>query len=67
MSFWGTFLKTWQIRTSIKIQESIEDSYRIAKENAETQSNIPKIIDELIKKNDSWREKIKHHRKEIEK
>lgn len=63
MGFWDTFVKVWHVRTSIKIQESIEESFRFAKENVETQANIPKIIDELNKKNTSWDEKIEHHRK----
>lgn len=67
MSFWDTFVKVWQVRTSIKIQESLEESFRIANENKETQANIPKIIDELNKKNASWDEKIKRHRKNTDK
>lgn len=67
MGFWETFVKVWQVRTSIKIQESLEESYRVAKENAETQANMPKIIDELNKKNASWNEKIKHHRNKTDK
>ena len=67
MGFWDTFVKVWQVRTSIKIQESLEESYRVAKENAETQANIPKIIDELNKKNTSWDEKLEHHRKKTDK
>jgi hypothetical protein len=74
MGFWDTFVKVWQVRTSIKIQESLEESYRVAKENArvakenaETQANIPKIVDELNKKNASWNEKLELHRKKTEK
>lgn len=67
MGFWDTFVKVWQVRTSVRIQESLEESYRVAKENAETQANIPKIIDELNKKNESWNEKINHQRKKIDK
>lgn len=63
MGFWDTFLKVWQVRTSIKIQESFEHSYRRAKENEEMQANIPQIIDELDKKNQSWDDQINHHRK----
>lgn len=63
MGFWNTFVKVWQVRTSIKIQESLENSYRIAKENAETQANIPDIIEEIEKKNQMWNDKINHHRK----
>lgn len=67
MGFWDTFVKVWQVRTSIKIQESLEESYRITKENAEIEANIPKIIDELNRKNTSWKEKLKHHRNKIDK
>ncbi len=67
MGFWDTFVKVWQVRTSIKIQESLEESYRVAKENAETQANIPKIIDELNKKNASWDDQLEHHRNKIDK
>ena len=63
MGFWDTFVKVWEVRTSIKIQESLENSYRVAKENSELQANIPDIIEELDKKNQSWDDKINHHRK----
>jgi hypothetical protein len=62
MSFWNTFIKVWQVRTSIKIQDSIEESIRIARLNSELNANIPKIIDELNKKNVSWDEKLEHYR-----
>ena len=67
MGFWNTFVKVWQVRTSIRIQESLENSFRVAKENAEIKANIPDIIDELDKKNKSWDEKINQHRKKTEK
>lgn len=63
MSFWDTFLKVWQVRTSIKIQESIEESIRIARLNSELQANIPQIIDEIKNKNSSWKKKLEKHRK----
>ena len=62
MSFWDIFVKVWQVRTSIKIQESLEESYRIVKENRETPDNTAKIIEELNKKNVSWDEKINRNR-----
>lgn len=65
MGFFDTFVKVWQIRTSIKIQESIEESYRIARENAETRANIPKIINELMDKNQSWDKQIKKERDKL--
>jgi len=62
LSFWDIFVKVWQVRTSIKIQESLEESYRIVKENRETPDNTAKIIEELNKKNVSWDEKINRNR-----
>jgi len=62
LSFWDIFVKVWQVRTSIKIQESLEESYRIVKENRETPDNTTKIIEELNKKNVSWDEKINRNR-----
>lgn len=67
MGFWETFVKVWEVRTSIKIQESLENSYRVAKENKETQANIPDIIEELDKKNKSWDDKINQYRKNSDK
>lgn len=67
MGFWDTFVKVWQVRTSVRIQESLENSYRVAKENSELQANIPDIVDELNKKNQSWVDKINHHRKKTDK
>jgi hypothetical protein len=63
MSFWDTFIKVWQVRTSIKIQESIEESVKAARINSEIQANIPQIIEELNNKNSSWEEKLEQHRK----
>lgn len=63
MGFWDTFVKVWRVRTAIKIQESLEDAYLAAKENSETQANMPKIIDELNKNNASWSAKIEYHRR----
>lgn len=65
MGFWDTFVKVWQVRTSVRIQESLENSYRVAKENSELQANILDIIEELDKKNQSWDNKINHHRKKL--
>lgn len=65
MGFWDIFVKVWQVRTTVRIQESLENSYRVAKENSELQANIPDIIEELDKKNQSWDDKINHHRKKL--
>ena len=65
MGFWDTFVKVWEVRTSVRIQEFIENSYRRAKENSELKANIPDIIEELDKKNQSWDDKINPHRKKL--
>ena len=66
MGFWDNFVKVWEVRASIKIQESVEETFCVARENAEIQANIPKIINELNKKNKSWKEKLDQNRKKIE-
>ena len=65
MGFFNTFFKVWEIRVSAKIQQSIEDANAEARGKAELKSNMPKIIDELVKKNDSWSEKIEEERRKI--
>ncbi len=62
MGFWDNFFRVWQIRTSARIQESIENSFKESRENSELETNIPKIIDELGKKNLSWDAKINSQR-----
>lgn len=63
MSFWDTFVKVWQVRTSVRIQESIEDAVRTAERQAELESNLPKIVEEVEKKNKSWQEQLDTQRK----
>lgn len=63
MSFWNTFVKVWQVRTSIKIQESIEDAFIEAQRKAELESNISDIYTEVIGKNKSWKNQLEKHRK----
>jgi hypothetical protein len=62
MGFWDTFVKVWQVRTSVKIQEGIEDFFEQSKKRSELESNIPKITSEVIKKNEEWDEKLNYHR-----
>ncbi|MEI6816035.1 MAG: hypothetical protein WCL14_05450 [Bacteroidota bacterium] len=63
MGFWDMFVKVWQVRTSVKIQDSLENSIMSAKEKAETQANIPKIIEEITIKNTIWDFEIEKERK----
>ena len=50
----------------MKILDSFEIFFRNSRENSETITNIPKIVDELNKKNESWEEQIQHQRKKNE-
>ena len=63
MSFWNTFVKVWQVRTSIRIQESIEDAFVEAQRKAELESNISDIYSEVVGKNKSWNKQLEEHRK----
>jgi hypothetical protein len=63
MGFWDTFLKVWQVRTSIQIQEDFERGYRESIEHNNTLRNIPDIIDELDNKNEAWDEILEKQRK----
>ncbi len=58
MGFWDVFVKTWQVRTSIKIQRSLEDSFNSAQKKSETQANLSEILNELEEKNKSWNNKM---------
>lgn len=62
MSFWNTFVKVWQVRASVRIQESIENSFFEAQRRAEIQSNIDEIFNEVSSKNNDWRQKLDFHR-----
>ena len=63
MGFWDTFVKVWQIRTSIQIQEDFERGYRESIERSNTLKNMPDIIDELDNKNEAWDEILEKQRK----
>lgn len=62
MSFWNTFVKVWQVRTSVRLQEAIENSFRRRADNSSLSANIPKITEELNKKNEMWYKNISMHR-----
>lgn len=58
MSFWNTFVKVWEVRTSIKIQEGIENLFS----KRQNFDNSAEIINELVKKNSNWNDKINNER-----
>lgn len=62
MGFWDTFVKVWQVRTSIRIQDSIESGVLRANEEKELRMNLPRIVQELNRKNTVWEEEIERQR-----
>jgi hypothetical protein len=61
MGFWDVFVKVWQVRTSVRIQESIENSFR-KNRTQKTFDNFQEIVGALIQNNDSWQRKLNAHR-----
>lgn len=59
MGFWDTFVRVWQVRTSVRIQQSIENYLHERKRVNELNANIPSILNELEKKNESWESQMK--------
>jgi hypothetical protein len=62
MSFWKTFVKVWEVRTSVRIQENIENAYRESIAEQQLNANIPDIINELNEKNNLWERELEHQR-----
>ena len=59
MGLWDTFVRVWQVRTSVRIQQSIENYLHERKRVNELNANIPSILNELEKKNESWENQMK--------
>jgi hypothetical protein len=49
MSFWDTFVKVWQVRKSIEIQESIEGWFTSRRNQKQSAANIDEIANEIVK------------------
>ena len=64
MGFFDVFIKTWQVRKSIQIQESIESSLESARQQRELDSNLPEIINEIVEVNSSWESELERRRRE---
>jgi hypothetical protein len=63
MSFWDTFVKVWQVRKSIEIQEGIEGWFRSRQQKRNAEQNYLDIRSEIIEKNRRWKNQINKHRK----
>ncbi len=62
MGFFDVFVKTWQVRKSIQIQESIESAIENARIENELNANMPKIIEEVVEVNSTWELELEKHR-----
>jgi hypothetical protein len=64
MGFFDVFIKTWQVRKSIQIQESIESAMENVRRENELNSNLPQIINEIEEVNSSWEVELERRRRE---
>ncbi|MEN9999214.1 MAG: hypothetical protein RI922_2204 [Bacteroidota bacterium] len=62
MSFWDTFVKVWQVRKSVEIQESIEGWFSARKAQKDLDENIHEISREVYLKNKKWNEELEEKR-----
>jgi hypothetical protein len=63
MSFWDTFVKVWQVRKSIEIQEGIESWFRTRQRQRNSEQNIEDISREVIEKNGKWNIELERKRR----
>lgn len=63
MSFWDTFVKVWQVRKSIEIQEGIESWFRTRQRQRHSEQNIEDISREVIEKNGKWNIELERKRR----
>ena len=67
MGFWNTFLRVWQVRTAVRIQEDYEESMARAKEEQNLNENIPQIFEEVMSKNKLWERELEYQRSKLKK
>ena len=66
MSFWKTYRQVWNVRTSIWLQEELQNLLVRWVDGLVTKWNSPDIIDESIRKNSKWESALDEKRKETE-
>lgn len=66
MSFWKTYKQVWNVRTSIWLQQGLENLLGSWVDGLVTKWNSPDIIDESIRKNSKWENALDEKRKETE-
>lgn len=66
MKFSDIFWTTWKIRTSIKIQQKIENAVSESRERAQWNSNLPKIVQEIVNADNNFGSFLEKQRKLIQ-
>ena len=66
MSFWKTYRQVWNVRTSIWLQQGLENLLGRWVDGLVTKWNASDIIDESIRKNSKWESALDEKRKETE-
>ena len=66
MGFWKTYRQVWNVRTSIWLQQGLENLLGRWVDGLVTKWNSPDIIDESIRKNSKWESALDEKRKKTE-
>lgn len=66
MKFFDIFWDVWKLRTSVKIQQSVEKSFSEARRKSQLNSNLPQIINALESNQQSFGSELEKQRKLIQ-
>ncbi|MFM6947616.1 MAG: hypothetical protein ACKOWQ_01250 [Aquirufa sp.] len=66
MGFWKTYRQVWNVRTSIWLQQGLENLFGRWVDGLVTKWNSKDILNEYIRKNSQWKNKLDGKRKETE-
>jgi hypothetical protein len=66
MGFWKTYNQVWNVRTSIWLQQGLENLLGRWRDGLVTKWNSKDIIDEYIRKNSQWKNNLEEKRKDTE-
>ena len=66
MGFWKTYRQVWNVRTSIWLQQGLENLLGRWVDGLVTKWNSKDIINEYIRKNSQWKKKLEGKRKETD-
>lgn len=63
MGFWKTYRQVWNVRTSIWLQQGLENLLIRWVDGLVTKWNSKDILNEYIRKNSQWKNKLEGKRK----